>query len=173
MFNISQQSRCANASNGILAFFALDPHNEGALHHTSAVHASAHCRCTQGRMTCASQANAGSSLLSPEILANEGPGDQSTTSLLPAASLCSSTPALMGQTTSGRERGKALLLAQPDHERRMILVYTSKESGVTLVSGVIASISSRQSVNSCSLFWSSMAAGAIFIIGCTYKSIFL
>lgn len=46
---------------------------------------------------------------------------------LTAASLCSNTPALLGQTTSGRERGKALLLAQPDHERKMIC--TSKESG--------------------------------------------
>ena len=104
--------------------FALAPHVEGASHHTSATDASAHCRCTRGRMTCASQSNSGSSLQSPWILANEGPRSIYN---LAAAPLCSNTPALLGQTTSGRERGKALLLAQPDHERKMIC--TSKESG--------------------------------------------
>ena len=92
LFNISEQSRRATSSKiqqehpcifSPCFCFALAPHVEGASHHTSATDASAHCRCTRGRMTCASQSNSGSSLQSPWILANEGPRHQSTTSLLP------------------------------------------------------------------------------------------
>lgn len=95
---------------------------------------------------------------------------------LTAASLCSKAPALLGQTTSGRETGKALLLAQPDHERKMICHVRQKSLEGTSVSGghcrhfFWAICQFCQKLQLILVF---NGAVAIFIIGCTFKSIIL